>query len=97
MKYSTQRILTTHVGSLPRPNKVAELIFAKEREEAFDQSDFNETIADAVKDTVARQVDVGVDIVSDGEMSKISYATYIKEPRAGAAVASHAGTSGSAA
>ncbi len=79
MKYSTQRILTTHVGSLPRPNKVAELIFAKEREEEFDQSNFNETIADAVKDTVARQVDVGVDIVSDGEMSKISYATYIKE------------------
>ena len=79
MKYSTQRILTTHVGSLPRPNKVAELIFAKEREEEFDQSDFNETIADAVKNTVARQVDVGVDIVSDGEMSKISYATYIKE------------------
>ena len=79
MKYSTQRILTTHVGSLPRPKKVAELIFGKEREEAFDQSDFDETIADAVKNTVARQVDVGVDIVSDGEMSKISYATYIKE------------------
>ncbi len=79
MKYSTQRILTTHVGSLPRPEKVTELIFAKDREEEFDQSDFNETIADAVKNTVARQVDVGVDIVSDGEMSKISYATYIKE------------------
>ncbi len=79
MKHSTDRILTTHVGSLPRPKKVADLIFAKDREEEFDQSDFNETIADAVKDTVARQVDVGVDIVSDGEMSKISYATYIKE------------------
>jgi len=79
MKTSTQRILTTHVGSLPRPPNVTELIFAKEREEEFDQSDFNETIADAVKNTVARQVDVGVDIVSDGEMSKISYATYIKE------------------
>jgi len=79
MKYSTQRILTTHVGSLPRPEKVTELIFAKEREEEFDQSDFDETIADAVKNTVARQVDCGVDIVSDGEMSKISYATYIKE------------------
>ena len=79
MKYSTQRILTTHVGSLPRPANVTELIFAKEREEEFDQSDFNETIADAVKNTVARQVDCGVDIVSDGEMSKISYATYIKE------------------
>jgi 5-methyltetrahydropteroyltriglutamate--homocysteine methyltransferase len=79
MKYSSQRILTTHVGSLPRPNKVAELIFAKEREEEYDQTEFDEAIAAAVKDTVARQVEVGVDIVSDGEMSKISYATYIKE------------------
>ena len=79
MKHSTQRILTTHVGSLPRPEKVTELIFAKEREEAYDQAEFDETIAVAVKDAVARQVEVGVDIVSDGEMSKISYATYIKE------------------
>ncbi len=79
MKYSTQRILTTHVGSLPRPNKVAELIFAKEREEEYDQTEFDEAIAIAVKGAVARQVEVGVDIVSDGEMSKISYATYIKE------------------
>ncbi len=79
MKYSTQRILTTHVGSLPRPKKVAELIFAKEREEEYDQTEFDVTIAGAVKDAVARQVEVGVDIVSDGEMSKISYATYIKE------------------
>ena len=79
MKYSTQRILTTHVGSLPRPANVTELIFAKEREENVDQTEFDETIAGAVKNTVARQVDVGVDIVSDGEMSKISYATYIKE------------------
>ena len=79
MKCSTQRILTTHVGSLPRPEKVTELIFAKEREENYSQLEFDETIADAVKNTVARQVDVGIDIVSDGEMSKISYATYIKE------------------
>jgi len=79
MKYSTQRILTTHVGSLPRPANVTELIFAKEREENVDQTEFDETIAGAVKNTVARQADVGVDIVSDGEMSKISYATYIKE------------------
>ena len=79
MKYSTQRILTTHVGSLPRPKKVAELIFAKEREEEYDQTEFDVTIASAVKDAVGRQVEVGVDVVSDGEMSKISYATYIKE------------------
>ena len=79
MKHSTDRILTTHVGSLPRPKKVAELIFAKEREEDYDPSEFDETIAIAGKDAVARQVEVGMDIVSDGEMSKISYATYIKE------------------
>ena len=79
MKHSTDRTLTTHVGSLPRPKKVAELIFAKEREEEYDQSEFDEAIVVAVKDAVARQVEVGVDIVSDGEMSKISYATYIKE------------------
>jgi 5-methyltetrahydropteroyltriglutamate--homocysteine methyltransferase len=79
MKYSTERTLTTHVGSLPRPEKVADLIFAREREEEYDQAEFDETIAAAVKDTVARQVDAGVDVVSDGEMSKISYATYIKE------------------
>jgi 5-methyltetrahydropteroyltriglutamate--homocysteine methyltransferase len=79
MKYSTQRILTTHFGSLPRPANVTELIFAKERGENVDQAEFDETIAGAVRNTVARQVDVGVDIVSDGEMSKISYATYITE------------------
>ena len=79
MQTSTQRILTTHVGSLPRPENVTKLIFAKEQEKNYSQSEFDETIAAAVKDTVSRQVDVGVDIVSDGEMSKISYATYIKE------------------
>ncbi len=79
MKHSSDRILTTHVGSLPRPKKVADLIFAKEREEDYEQSEFDESMAVAVKDAVARQVEVGVDIVSDGEMSKISYATYIKE------------------
>ena len=79
MKHSSDRILTTHVGSLPRPKTVADLVFAKDREEAYDPSEFDETIARAVEDTVARQVEVGVDIVSDGEMSKISYATYIKE------------------
>ncbi len=79
MKHSSDRILTTHVGSLPRPKKVADLLFAKEREEDYEPSEFDETMAAAVKDAVARQVQVGVDIVSDGEMSKISYATYIKE------------------
>ena len=79
MKLSGERILATHVGSLPRPKNVTNLIFAKERQEEYDRSAFDETISSAVRDAVARQVDSGIDIVSDGEMSKISYATYIKE------------------
>ena len=79
MKHSSERILTTHVGSLPRPKNVTELIFAKDREEKYDQDEFDETIASAVGDAVARQTESGIDVVSDGEMSKISYATYIKE------------------
>ena len=55
MQHSSERILTTHVGSLPRPKNVTELIFAKDREEKYDQDEFDETIASAVRDAVARQ------------------------------------------
>ncbi len=79
MNRSTDRILTTHTGSLPRPKAVADLVFAKERGEAVDAAQFDAVIADAVAQTVARQVSTGIDVVSDGEMSKISYATYIAE------------------
>ena len=75
----TDRILTTHVGSLPRSGAVTDLVFAQERGEAIDAAQFNAVIGAAVDDAVARQVAVGVDLVSDGEMSKISYATYIKD------------------
>ena len=75
----TDRILTTHVGSLPRPADVADMLFAQERGEAIDEGLFGEAIAAAVADVVRRQVLAGVDLVSDGEMSKISYATYIKD------------------
>ena len=78
MKLSTDRILTTHVGSLPRPQEVVDLLFAQDRGEAIDEAKFNETMRRAVADAVARQAEVGVDIASDGEMSKISYATYIR-------------------
>ena len=77
MKASTDRILTTHVGSLPRSKAVTDTVFAQERGEQV--SDAATIIRDAVDDVVARQVKVGVDVVSDGEMSKISYATYIKD------------------
>jgi 5-methyltetrahydropteroyltriglutamate--homocysteine methyltransferase len=73
------RILTTHVGSLPRSAKVAELLFARELGSPYDQQDFEDTMTDAVASVIARQTAVGVDWVSDGEQSKISYATYIKD------------------
>ena len=72
-------IRTTHVGSLPRSKAVTDLVFAAERGEAVDAAAFDSVIAAAVDDTVAKQVAAGIDIVSDGEMSKISYATYIKD------------------
>jgi len=73
------RILTTHVGSLPRSKEVTDLVFAAERGEALDAGQFASVIGNAVADAVTRQVANGIDIVSDGEMSKISYATYIKD------------------
>ncbi len=72
-------ILTTHVGSLPRTQEVVDFIFAREREEAYDTEAFDACMTRAVSETVAKQVAAGVDIVSDGETSKISYATYVKD------------------
>lgn len=77
--HSTDRILTTHVGSLPRSEEVTTGVFARENGQAFDEASLNRIIADAVANVVARQVESGVDLVSDGEQSKISYATYIKD------------------
>ena len=77
MQASTDRILTTHVGSLPRSKAVTDTVFAQERGETVTNA--AQIIREAVDDSVARQVAAGVDVVSDGEMSKISYATYIKD------------------
>ena len=79
MKLSTDRILTTHVGSLPRPADVAELLLKKEREEPFDEAELDARVRRGVAEIVARQVDAGVDVVSDGEMSKVAYSTYAKD------------------
>jgi 5-methyltetrahydropteroyltriglutamate--homocysteine methyltransferase len=73
------KILTTHVGSLPRCQQVVDFIFARENGEDYDKHAFDTCMRDAVSDTVARQKTAGVDIVSDGETSKISYATYVKD------------------
>ena len=72
-------LLTTHVGSLPRSQAVVDFLFARERGEAYDQVAFDACMADAVMELVRRQKESGVDIVSDGETSKISYATYVKD------------------
>jgi 5-methyltetrahydropteroyltriglutamate--homocysteine methyltransferase len=79
MLASTDRILTTHVGSLPRSQAVTDVLFARDRGEVAGAKAGEAIIADAVAEVVRRQVAAGVDVVSDGEMSKISYATYIKD------------------
>lgn len=73
------RILTTHVGSLPRSQEVVDFLFARERGEVYDPAAFDACMARAVSETVRRQKEAGVDVVSDGETSKISYATYVKD------------------
>jgi 5-methyltetrahydropteroyltriglutamate--homocysteine methyltransferase len=83
MKTSRDRILTTHVGSLPRPDDAVALLLRKDRGEPYDAADFQRVIARAVKDIVKRQTDIGLDVVSDGETSKIGYSTYIKDRFAG--------------
>jgi 5-methyltetrahydropteroyltriglutamate--homocysteine methyltransferase len=79
LKASSERILVTHVGSLPRSQAVTDVLFARDRREPIDADASNATIASAVREVVRKQVEAGVDVVSDGEMSKITYATYIKD------------------
>lgn len=79
MKPNETRILTTHVGSLPRSDAVLRLLEERESRQAFDVTHFDQTIRQAVLDVVKRQVDAGIDIVSDGETSKINYATYVRD------------------
>jgi 5-methyltetrahydropteroyltriglutamate--homocysteine methyltransferase len=83
MKTSHDRILTTHVGSLPRTDSVVALLEARENRASYDAAAFDREIRQAVLDIVRRQVDAGIDIVSDGETSKISYATYVRDRLAG--------------
>ena len=72
-------VLTTHVGSLPRTQAVVDFIFARENDTDYSQAAFDACMTSAVSETVRKQAEAGVDIVSDGETSKISYATYVKD------------------
>ena len=75
---TSDRILTTHVGSLPRPQRVVEVLFAEDRGDEQDPQRLDEVLQDGVSEVVRLQEDAGLDLVGDGEMSKISYATYIR-------------------
>ena len=83
MKLSTDRILTTHVGSLPRSQTVVEQLLIKESGAQPDPATFDATLREAVSEVVQKQVATGIDVVSDGETSKISYATYMKDRLSG--------------
>jgi 5-methyltetrahydropteroyltriglutamate--homocysteine methyltransferase len=81
MRQSIDRILTTHVGSLPRPQLLEEMLLRKElrQPEGPDAATLPALVADAVADAVARQAATGIDVVNDGEMGKYAYATYARE------------------
>jgi 5-methyltetrahydropteroyltriglutamate--homocysteine methyltransferase len=79
MNRSTSRILTTHAGSLPRPAELLDLIQAKERGETVDAAHQAARVQSAVKDIVRKQIELGIDIVDDGEYSKPSFVTYVNE------------------
>lgn len=83
MKMSRDRILTSHVGSLPRPDDVVALLVRKEKGESYDPAEFDRVMKQAVANVVKKQADIGFDVVSDGETSKIGYSTYIKDRYSG--------------
>ena len=89
MRRSTERILTTHVGSLPRPDDLIRTMFAKQEGVPVDAAALEVRTRSAVAETVRKQVDAGVDVVSDGEMSKPSYVTYVIDRLAGFGGESH--------
>ncbi|MBV8718093.1 MAG: cobalamin-independent methionine synthase II family protein [Chloroflexi bacterium] len=79
MQQSVDRILTTHVGSLPRPVQLLALLEGRDQQEVEKDAVFEERVSDAVRAIVRRQVEAGIDVVNDGEMSKVTYATYVTE------------------
>jgi 5-methyltetrahydropteroyltriglutamate--homocysteine methyltransferase len=77
MIYSTDRILTTHAGSLPRPDDVRKMVLAKARGEAIDQAALDTRLRASVAEVVKRQIECGLDIVNDGELSKPNFTDYV--------------------
>ena len=79
MKRSTERILTTHVGSLARPDALVPILRAKDRGQPYDREAYAKLVREAVADVVRRQTEAGVDIVTDGEQGKASFFGYVVE------------------
>jgi len=83
LKLSTERVLTTHVGSLPRSQPVVDMLLQRESGQGYPRAEFERVMDTAVSEVVRRQRQVGIDVVSDGETAKIGYATYIKDRLSG--------------
>src|ERR1700748_886064 len=83
MKTSTERVLTTHVGSLPRPPDLLEFLEAREPGRPFEQTAFDTCLSQAVRKIVETQVAAGIDSVCDGELGKISYTFYVRHRLSG--------------
>src|SRR5579885_699372 len=79
VQQNTDHIQTTHIGSLPRPHKLLDLLKAKYSGQGYDEQEFNSVLAQAVRDCVRKQVECGIEIVTDGEFSKPGFFTYIQE------------------
>src|SRR5438477_76354 len=83
MQRSSERVLTTHVGSLARPHDLLEVMREKEHGRPYDPERFTAMVTEAVRDVVRRQAEAGLDVVTDGEQGKVSFLTYVKERLAG--------------
>jgi 5-methyltetrahydropteroyltriglutamate--homocysteine methyltransferase len=79
MKRSTDRILTTHVGSLPRPDDLAGMLAARDRREPTDMAAFDKRVRSGIAEVIKLQTDAGIDVINDGEWSKPDYSTYVKD------------------
>ena len=79
LQQNIDRIQTTHIGSLPRPHALLDLLKAKYAGQPYDQRAYDSMLAEAVKEAVRKQVECGIDIVTDGEFSKPGFFTYIQE------------------
>ena len=79
MKKSTERILTTHTGSLPRPQGMLDLLLQQQRGQLADESELHRSVREAVAGSVARQVECGLDVINDGEMGRVDYTVFVKD------------------